>query len=146
MRRPLGVVAVLAFGSAGSLPAQSRVITGHVIDAVNGAPLARAQISVRGTEPGAISKDDGSFTVTAPDGAATLVARRIGYRRREVVVPPDRASVEIALERDVLQLEAVVVTGQATGQERRNLANAVATVSGDQVNQVPSQDVEPALQ
>ena len=33
---------------------------------------------------------------------------------------------EVALDTDVLQLEEVVVTGQGTGIQRRNLANAVS--------------------
>lgn len=137
----LGLWAVPALAAA-----QGRTITGHVTDAVTSAPLGRAQLSLKGTETGTLSKDDGSFTLTLPTGDATLVAHLIGYRRREVVVPAGQTSVTIELDRDVLRLEAVVVTGQATGQERRNLANAVGTVSADQVSQVPSQDVEQALQ
>jgi len=133
-------------GLPGWAAAQGRTITGHVTDAVTSAPLGRAQLSLRGTETGTLSKDDGSFTLTVPAGDVTLVAHLIGYRRREIAVPAGEQSVVIDLERDVLKLEAVVVTGQATGQERRNLANAVGTVSADQVNQVPSQDVEQALQ
>ncbi len=141
---------LIAFACLGLLPdraaAQGRIITGHVTDAVSSAPLGRAQLSLRGTETGTLSKDDGSFAITAPAGDVTLVVHLIGYRRREVAVAAGEQNVTVELERDVLRLEAVVVTGQATGQERRNLANAVASVSADQVNQVPAQDVEQALQ
>jgi len=130
----------------GRAAAQGRIITGHVTDAVTSAPLGRAQLSLKGSETGALSKDDGSFAIPAPAGDVTLVAHLIGYRRREITVAAGQDNVPIELERDVLRLEAVVVTGQATGQERRNLANAVGTVSADQVNQVPAQDVEQALQ
>src|SRR5690242_21248748 len=109
----------------GRAAAQGRIITGHVTDAVTSAPLGRAQLSLKGSETGALSKDDGSFAIPVPAGDVTLVAHLIGYRRREITVAAGQDNVPIELERDVLRLEAVVVTGQATGQERRNLANAV---------------------
>jgi len=144
------VSVLVAFVCLGAVPsravAQGRTITGHVTDAVTSAPLGRAQVSLRATETGTLTKDDGSFAITAPAGDVTLVVHLIGYRRREVAVPAGQQAVTIELERDVLKLEAVVDTGLATGQERRNLANAVGTVSADQVNQVPAQDVEQALQ
>jgi len=40
----------------------------------------------------------------------------------------------------------VVVTGQATGVEQRNLANAVTTVPTEQLNRAPVQTIEGALQ
>jgi len=54
--------------------------------------------------------------------------------------------VQVSLEQDVFNLEAVVVTGQATGVEQRNLANAVTVVNADQLNRAPTQTLESALQ
>src|SRR4029079_13887513 len=42
--------------------------------------------------------------------------------------------------------EAIVVTGQATGVEKRNLANAVATVDAQQLVRTSTTHVEQALQ
>ena len=36
--------------------------------------------------------------------------------------------MDVALEPDVFKLEEIVITGQATGVEQRNLPNAVSTV------------------
>ena len=121
MRR-FGVFILLLALAVGARPAasQGRTITGHVFDAVTSAPLGRAQITLKGTETGTLSKDDGSYTLAAPAGDVTLVVHLIGYKRREVTATAPEEAVNIQLERDVLQLEAVVITGQATGQERRN--------------------------
>jgi TonB-linked SusC/RagA family outer membrane protein len=62
------------------------------------------------------------------------------------MVPASQSSVDIAVRKDVLQLDQMVVTGQATGIEKRNLANAVAVVNADEVNKVQSQSFESALQ
>ncbi len=70
----------------------------------------------------------------------------IGYGAKDVPIAADQSELRIRLTRDLLQLEEVVVSGQATAVERRNLANAVATVGGEDVNRVSAQSVEHALQ
>ncbi|MEP6779975.1 MAG: TonB-dependent receptor plug domain-containing protein, partial [Gemmatimonadaceae bacterium] len=49
------------------------------------------------------------------------------------------------LERDVLELEGVSVTGQATTVDRSAAATAVATVSSDELNRVPARSIESNL-
>ena len=117
----------------GTAHAQGRTVTGTVTDSSNGTPLAGVQVSL---ETGALrtqTRDNGSFSLTGvPEQDVALVFRLIGYRRGEVRVGAgETGPVTIALARDPFKLEEVVVTGQATGQERRNLANAVATVSSE---------------
>jgi TonB-linked SusC/RagA family outer membrane protein len=130
-----------------ALVAQGRVVRGIVVDSSSGAPITAANIAVRGTMIGAATGSDGRFTiVNLPAGDLPLVVRRIGYGARELVVRPDQTDLRIAMRSDPLQLEAVVVTGQATAIEKRNLPNAVATVSADEVSRVSSQSVEHALQ
>lgn len=55
-------------------------------------------------------------------------------------------TVEIVLKKDVLNLDQVVVTGQATGISRRNLANDVASVSAAEMTKVSAQSIENAMQ
>jgi len=73
------------------------------------------------------------------------VFRRIAFKRREVSVPAGQNVADAALEADVFNLEAVVVTGQATGVERRNAAIATTNVTGEEVSRVPSPSVDRAL-
>ena len=74
-----------------------------------------------------------SFSTNVSDADVTLQVRYIGYRKREVRVSAGESVVDVALARDVFKIEEIVVTGQATGVERRNLANAVATVGSDDI-------------
>src|SRR3989454_350080 len=85
-------------------------------------------------------------TSVAPAGAATLVFRRIAFKRREVQLPADQNTADATLEPDVFNLEAVVVTGQATGVERRNAAIATSVITGSEVTSVPAPAVDRALQ
>ena len=124
---------------------QLRMVSGRVVDATTGAPLA-AQVSVKGTSMGELAGADGTFSLEVPSGDATLVVRLIGYKTNEVLVPGDQNSVQVALETDVLNLDEIVVTGRATSVARRNLANAVATVSGEELTEVAASSLEQQLQ
>jgi TonB-linked SusC/RagA family outer membrane protein len=139
-------VALLTGLGATSLAAQARVVTGRVTDAVTGEPVVGAEVSVPNTDIRTFVADDGTFSLGIPTGATQILIRRIGYKRYLITVPAGQNAVDAQLERDVLQLEEVVVTGVATGVSRQNLANAVASVQGEDVQQVSSQSIEHALQ
>jgi TonB-linked SusC/RagA family outer membrane protein len=128
-----------------SATAQTRIVTGRVTDSLSGDPVTSGQVSVAASTIGATLKDDGTFTLAAPTRDVTLSIRSIGFKRKEVVVPASQNSVQVALARDFFQLEAIVVTGQATGIERRNLANAVASVDAAQLVKAPAATVEQSL-
>jgi TonB-linked SusC/RagA family outer membrane protein len=125
--------------------AQQRQITGRVTSAATGEAVAGVNVAVSGTTFGAVTNADGRYAIPAPAGAVTLVFRRIAFKRLEVAVPADQNAADVALEADVFNLEAVVVTGQATGVERRNAAIATTTVAGDELARVPSPAVDRAL-
>jgi TonB-dependent SusC/RagA subfamily outer membrane receptor len=126
--------------------AQQRQITGRVTNATSGEPVSRANVSVQGTAITAVTSDQGEFSLAGPEGAATLVVRHIGFRRREIAVSASQGRVEVTLEPDVFNLEAVVVTGIATGVERRNAGNSVATVSATDLAFAPTPSLEQQLQ
>ena len=135
---------LLAFEPAA---AQTRTITGIVTDAETNQPLEGARVSVRGTSLAVTTGAGGTFTLgNVPEGNVVVSIRRIGHNFADVPLPRGQNVITAALSRDPLRLSDVVVTGQATAVDRRNLANAVATVSGEEVSRVSSQTVEQALQ
>jgi TonB-linked SusC/RagA family outer membrane protein len=136
------VLATLAGATVAS--AQQRQVTGRVTSS-NGEAVAGANVSITGTAFAAVTNSDGRYAIAAPAGAVTLVVRRIAFKRKEVSVPADQNQADVALEPDVFNLEAVVVTGQATGVERRNAAIATTNVSGEEISRVPSPSIDRAL-
>ena len=126
--------------------AQVRQITGRVTNATTEQGLTEATIAVRGTEIVAVTNDQGNYVLNVPGGDQTLVVRAIGYKHQQVTVPASQSTADVALEPDVFKLEEIVITGQATGVERQNLPNAVATVSGSELNRAPAPTLESALQ
>src|SRR6266545_1244958 len=135
-------------GTAGALPPQPlvRTISGRVTSSVTGEPVVGASVSIVGTRIGTVTSDRGEFTLSAPDEALTLLIRGIGYKRSSVPVPADQNVVDVRLEPDVFNLEGIVVTGQATGVEKRYVPNAVATVGAADLSRVPVPSVETAIQ
>jgi len=142
------IALALVAGTADARPPQPlvRTISGRVTSSVTGAAVVGASVSVVGTRITAATGDNGEFTLSAPDGAVTLLIRGIGFKRSTVQVAADQNTVDVRLEPDVFNLEAVVVTGQATGVARRNLPNAVATVPAGDLSRVPAPSVETAIQ
>jgi hypothetical protein len=131
------LAAVLLVGLATSARAQTRTVLGSVHDADTGEPLVGAQIVVKGNSTvGTLARDDGNFSLTLPAQDVVLVVKRLGYPQKEVAVASGMTSVTIVMRKDVLKLEQIVVTGQATGIARRNLANSVATVDAEQLTKV----------
>jgi TonB-dependent starch-binding outer membrane protein SusC len=126
--------------------AQVRQITGRVTNSTNQEGLPEASIAVSGTSIVSGTNNRGAYVLNAPAGDVTLVVRAIGYKRQQLSVPASQTTADVALEPDVFKLEEVVITGQATGVERQNLPNAVATVSGSELNRAPAPTLESALQ
>lgn len=133
---------------AGTARAQERTLSGTVTDSATGAPLAGVQVAVRGGLQSAQTRENGTFVLArVPEQDVTLVFRLIGYRGREVpVAAAETEPLTVSLARDPFRLEEVVVTGQAVGVERRNLANAVSTVTAEDLEQVTTPSIEQQLQ
>ncbi len=143
-RLSLAVAALLVFGASHAV-AQTRLITGRVTDSLTSEIITSGQVAVQGTTISSTINDDGTFTLGVPTRDVMLTIRSIGFQRRDVRVAANQNSVQAALERDFFQLEAIVVTGQATGVERRNLANAVASVTAAELTKVPAASIEAQL-
>jgi TonB-linked SusC/RagA family outer membrane protein len=141
----LAALACVAWTRAAAQGTERR-ITGHVIDVDGKGPVPAARVVVVNTTIGAQASDSGTFALRVPPGAISLTVRRIGYTAATVPVAPDQNDVTISLTRDVLKLDAEVITGVATTISSKNSANDVAVLNSDQINQVPAPTIENALQ
>lgn len=123
-----------------------RRVQGRVTAAVSGEPVPSASVRVVGTTYGAITDENGHFSVSAPEGPVSLLVRRIGYTPKTIPVGTAVADIEVTLAKDVLELDKQVITGTATTVSSINVANAVAVVSSSQLSRVPSATIDNALQ
>ena len=139
---PLTAVAMASVATIAE--AQTRVA--GVVTSSTGEPLAAVTVQVVGTTAGTLTNEAGRYAVVVPAGATTIRFRRIGYQQKQVAVTAGQTEINASLERDILQLEQVVVTGAATTQERRNVSTAVSTVSASEVTRTPAVSLDNALQ
>jgi TonB-linked SusC/RagA family outer membrane protein len=145
-RRCMGVLLAALLCVPGVARAQNREITGRVLGEQSMGAIAGVEVFIAGTRSHTVTDQTGSFRLTAPARDVVLIARSIGYKPREVALPAGQNTVDIQLEIDVLGLDELVVTGRATSVSRRNVANAVATVSATEMQRAPAETVEKALQ
>jgi hypothetical protein len=145
--------AVLAIGflypAAPATAQEQGRITGQVVVARSLAPVASVQISLVGTQQGAIGDEDGRFVIlnVAP-GTHRVRAERIGYESvtQEVTVSAGETVVltlELAVE--ALRLDEVIVTGTAGSARRREIGNSIAVINMADVV-APTANVDQLLQ
>ena len=120
---------------AGAAVAQG-TITGRVTEAGSGQPVPSAQVRVLGTNLGALTNQDGVYTVRGvPTGTVTVRVLTIGYgegNQQVTVSAGTPATLNFALRATAVMLAPVVAT--ATGEQRRvEVGNAVAQVQAEQV-------------
>jgi iron complex outermembrane receptor protein len=123
---------------AAQLTAQSTgTISGRVIDSASRQPLSAVSLRLVGTQRGAVTRDDGTYTLpNVPAGAQRLRASRIGFapQVRDVnVTAGGTASADFALPAQAAVLGEMVVTGYGS-QRRESITGSVATVEADQAN------------
>ena len=118
--------------------AQSR-ISGVLTDEATNAPLIGVAVTVKNTTIGTFTDLDGKYSIEIPGDKATLVYSYIGYESKEVDVTSDIGSVSFAMSEGVNVMDEVVVSGLASTVKRRNLANAVSSVSAKELTGVTSQ-------
>ena len=144
---PYALAALLVWAAPAA--AQTGTIRGVVTDAVSRAPVEAVDIYVVGTNTRTLTGSRGEFLlVGVPSGTVTLRAERIGYAAVEQVVTVtagETAEVNLALQSNAIALDEVVVVGYGTRQ-RRELSNSVATVSAEEVANIPVAGVDAALQ
>ena len=141
----VSLIALLSIPDVSSAQAQGRTIAGVVTRAVGGRPVQGVTVTVTGSQLIGQSDEAGRYAILAPDGDVRLSFRAIGFSRKDVLVPATQTNMDVALNEDVFELEAVVVTGQATTLERKNATTATAYVSGEDVTKVTAPTIESSL-
>jgi TonB-linked SusC/RagA family outer membrane protein len=124
---------------------QNITITGKITDAA-GNPLPGVSIVSKQTFRGTASDGEGNFKlVVGPNTILTISSA--GFLTQTVKADALKPDGRIRLEEDVAHLDEVVVTGLATTVKRRNLANAVATISANELDgAAPAQTFDGALE
>ncbi|MBS1601444.1 MAG: SusC/RagA family TonB-linked outer membrane protein [Bacteroidetes bacterium] len=110
---------------------QTKTITGKISDD-KGAPIQGATITAKGTNAGASSKADGSYSITIPESATVLSFSSVGFTAREITIGT-QTSIDVSLVASQSNLNEVVVIGYGTAR-KKDLTGSVTTVSSKEFN------------
>ena len=129
----LSLLWVAQLGAQGS----TGTITGRVVDSASRQPLSAVSVRIVGTTRGALSRDDGNFTIAAvPAGTVRLRASRIGFapQFQDVTVSGGGSvGAQFALAAQAAVLGELVVTGYGT-QRRTSITGSVSQVDAEAAN------------
>ena len=108
-----------------------KIISGKVVSQ-EGESLPGVNILVEGTTIGTITDVNGSYQITVPDDATTLVFSYVGYISERVVIG-DRAVIDVSLISDIAALSEIVVIGYGA-VDKSDLTGAVSSLKPEDFN------------
>jgi TonB-linked SusC/RagA family outer membrane protein len=144
MKRKLLAFLLLGFFAFTSAMAQNKTITGRVVGADDGLPLPGVSVRVKGGAVGTSTNVDGNFSLSVSSDSKVLTFTYIGYLTQSVTIGSE-GSVNVRLVSDSQQIAEVVVTGYGVAQ-KRDLGSASVRVTGKQIENLPIQSFDRALQ
>lgn len=116
MMRKLSMLTLCLCFALGQLLAQSRTIIGKVTDA-NGNVIPNASVLIKGTRIGAATKSDGSYSITVPATAKTIVFSAVGMDPIEYSIG-NKGVINTILTSNDKNLSEVIVVGYGTQQKK----------------------------
>ncbi|MBN8851419.1 MAG: SusC/RagA family TonB-linked outer membrane protein [Sphingobacteriales bacterium] len=110
---------------------QTKTITGKVTDD-KGNPIQGATVTARGTKGGASTAADGTYKLTIPTTAKTLVISSVGFTQQEVSIG-EQTAIDVSLATAQSNLNEIVVIGYQ-GVKKKDLTGSVTTVTSKEFN------------
>ena len=144
-----GVVVMLTFSLNVLAQSTVYVVKGKVSDATGGIP--GATVKIEGTSLGTITNGEGDYSLNAnlAAGSYKLIASSIGYANvSQALALGNQLNItqNITLKDDVMNLDEVIVTGSTVKTSRRELGNAITSVSAESIAKTGSSNLLGALQ
>ncbi len=131
---------------------QGATITG-VVRSEAGAPLPSVSVLIQGTNIGAQTRDDGTYSISVPATSvtgqtATLIARRIGYRQGSATITLAAGTIrqDFTLSSTAAVLSEVVVTALGQERVRSTLGTAQQQLGTREINETRAQNVMQQIQ
>lgn len=122
---------------------------GVVQDRITGEKLPGVSITWPGFSAATKTDADGHFTIALPNNATSPPQLRIsyiGYKTRVLAPPASGIGWIIDLERDLMGLDEVVVTGQGLDISKRRLSSNVVSIGEKELQNIPATRIDQLLQ
>ncbi|WP_026933211.1 SusC/RagA family TonB-linked outer membrane protein [Christiangramia echinicola] len=129
---------VIFFLLCPSLLLSQEVLEGKTINEATGEVVPFVNVVEKGTSNGTTSDFEGNFSITVQSLPTTLVFSYLGFETQEINVTTN-SPMTVQFVESAAALDEVVVTGLASSTKRANAANAVASVSAEELTGVTVQ-------
>ncbi|HEX3166833.1 MAG TPA: carboxypeptidase-like regulatory domain-containing protein, partial [Chitinophagaceae bacterium] len=141
--RSVFMLTLLFFLSLTSFSQTTFKVSGKVSDE-NGKPVEGATVQVKGTTIATSTSADGTYSLMAPSGAATLVITSVGFTQMEVVIN-DKPEVNVRTMSISSSLQDVVVIGYTT-VKRKDVTGAIGGINQKDIKSRPVDNALQAMQ
>jgi TonB-linked SusC/RagA family outer membrane protein len=139
------IFGLLTFLVTFAAQAQTRQVSGRVLNAADKTPLPGVSVLLKGTTTGGTTNAEGVFELNVPaSGGGTLVFSFVGFESVETPVG-STATFNIQLKEQSQGLNEVVVVGYGT-QRKRDITGSVASISAEEVAETPIARADQILQ
>jgi TonB-linked SusC/RagA family outer membrane protein len=118
-------------------------IRGTVTSQASKTPMAGVTVQVKGTKTTVATHNDGSYTISAPANATTLVFQFVGYKTQEVAIG-GRSNIIIELEETSQALNDVMVVAYGP-TKKSSYTGAAKVINQDDIKDVPATSFQNAL-
>jgi TonB-linked SusC/RagA family outer membrane protein len=129
---------------AASLPAGAQIgISGTVTEA-GGEPLPGVNVTVKGTQTGVMTGEDGTYRISVPGEKSVLTFSCIGFTGREITVG-DKRQLDVVMEENTTELDEVVIVTYWS-QKKTDVTGSITSVSEKTISERQAVNVFDALQ
>src|SRR4026208_1877786 len=125
--------------------AQTRQLTGVVLDTKTNTGILSATVKVRGQSISTATDVNGNFSLSVPAGKIILEVSSIGFAAKAVDVEADANNITINLSEEAQALSEVVVSSFGMSKQKKALPYSVTQLSGDQFTQSRTPNIGNAL-
>ena len=143
LKRVVGTIVFLIISVIGM--AQDRQVTGIVRDDKS-SPLEGATVSVKNSTKNTLTKADGKFQISVPNGKITLRISFVGYEATTITVAENQTNVIVKMDAASTNKMADVVVVGYQKQSLRKTTSAVQVISGREIENLPAPSFDQLLQ
>lgn len=124
--------------------AQTKTVTGKVVNQQTNEPMQGVTVNVKGTDRNTATGADGSFSISVPTNQAVLVFSYVGFASLEISAARS-GPFTIAMAPGANKLDEIVVIGFGT-TKRRDLTGSIVSVKPEEITARPGPNPMESLQ
>lgn len=129
--RKVFLLSMLLCCLVGIATAQTRRLTGQVVNNENGSGLPGVSISVKGASQAAVTDQAGKFAISIPSGNVVLVVSSVGFASKEITVT-NQTNLSINLTSESKALDEVVVVGYGE-KKKKDVTGAMSSLQSKDI-------------